>query len=153
MTQKSPTQLCFDDIIHEIHQTLKPLGFKKKSLNFYRVQNGFHHFINIQKSTHSSADSMTFTINVGVDFSNDDQQKFTSIHHFALKERIGRIVNNSDIWYDLDGEILNITQRTQQMNATKNEVLAHLSCVLSFFANMDSEDKIKCYFQNKYLNK
>lgn len=36
MKEKTPAQLYFDEIMSDIYKLLKPLGFKKKGLNFYR---------------------------------------------------------------------------------------------------------------------
>ena len=36
MKEKTNAQIAFDQAVKEIHERLKPLGFKKKSLNFIR---------------------------------------------------------------------------------------------------------------------
>lgn len=37
MKEKTATQIEFDEMVKELYQILKPLGFKKKALHFYRV--------------------------------------------------------------------------------------------------------------------
>ena len=64
---KSITETKFDKIVKlSFHETLKPLGFKKKGNNFYSQKNGIGHIINLQKNYYYSKDHIHFTINTGV---------------------------------------------------------------------------------------
>lgn len=149
MKSKTGAQQFFDELIKEVYHELKPLGFRKRALNFYRQAGVFRHCINIQKSVYGSANGITFTVNVGVDFSVDDGDIFDNIGAFRVRERIGRIVGDSDVWYEIDGEILDIFKRKQAMEQTKADFLTHVACVLDFLGRIDSEDKIKNYWDDR----
>ncbi|MDO4229354.1 MAG: DUF4304 domain-containing protein [Capnocytophaga sp.] len=141
MKTKTQTQEFFDDIVKDIHQLLKDNGFKKKALNFYRCQNGFEHFINIQKSAYNSADCIRFTLNVCVDVLG--QTPRSTMYDFAIRQRVGFIDGDTDVWYDLDGEISDIFKRKQVFAEEKQAVLhdiAHI--VLPFFERMNTAEKI-----------
>ena len=51
-------------MVKELYQILKPLGFKKKALHFYRVVEQNLQMISIQKGAYGSADEIYFTANI-----------------------------------------------------------------------------------------
>ncbi|WP_376785440.1 DUF4304 domain-containing protein [Sphingobacterium multivorum] len=62
---KPETQEKFDRIIKESFiEILKPLGFKKKTNNFYLQLEKIGHIINVQKSYYSTRDSSSTRSNV-----------------------------------------------------------------------------------------
>ena len=52
MKEKTATQIEFDEMVKELYQILKPLGFKKKALHFYRVVEQSLQMISIQKGAY-----------------------------------------------------------------------------------------------------
>ena len=64
MKEKTATQIEFDEMVKELYQILKPLGFKKKALHFYRVVEQSLQMISIQKGAYGSADEIYFTANI-----------------------------------------------------------------------------------------
>ncbi len=144
MTTKTATQLAFEETIKEVHALLKPLGFKKKSLNFYRQKNGFHQLINIQKSAYISANSIRFTMNICTDIIKKDDKEFPSQFDLSIRERIGFINDNSDKWHYFEGEHLDIFKRKQHFLEEKELVLNDIkTIVLPFFENTNSVEKME----------
>lgn len=145
---KTPTQLYFDEIVKEVQALLKPLGFKKKALNFYRLHNGFHQLINIQKSAYNSAYELSFTMEICVDEAKESDNVFPSKFDLTIRERIGRIKKDSDIWYYLSGN-LDLFKRKAQFAETKQEVLHDIEKVaLPFFEKMNSKEKIEGFYED-----
>lgn len=134
MPEKTSAQLFFDEIVKEVHQKLKPLGFKKKALNFFREEHGLFQLINIQKSVYNGANAIRFTLNICANTQQPDNE--WSIHAYAIRERIGHLsVQQGDYWYDLDGEIVDIVQRKQRFLDEKSQLLADIeNLVLPFLA-------------------
>ena len=70
ITMKINTQIKFDTIIKEgFTPLLKPLSFKKKTLNYYHQLSEVGHIINIQKDRYSHRNHIKFCINIGIYFS------------------------------------------------------------------------------------
>lgn len=146
MAEKTPTQLFFDKIIKEIHTLLKPLGFNKKALNFYRLENGFHQLINIQKSIYNSADEIGFTMEICIDIAKEGDSPFPSKFDLAIRERIGSIKEDSDIWYELNG-YTDIFKRKEAFEHTKQAILNDIKTVaLPFFDKMNDAKAIEKYY-------
>lgn len=144
MKEKTQAQLYFDEIMSDIYELLKPLGFKKNGLNFYRQKDGFYHFIHIQKSAYNSQNTINFTMNIGVDMADNPTKKWSSIHDFAVRLRVGDLVDGADFWYNLDGEILDIFKRKQAFAQEKQFALTHLKdSVLLFFGQINSKETIE----------
>ncbi len=70
MTQeKSPAQLALDDVNqHSVTSVLRPIGFRKSSLNFHRRQKEVVQVVNLQMSRGSSWETKRFYVNVGLTF-------------------------------------------------------------------------------------
>lgn len=130
MKEKSPTELYFDEIINEIHQMLKPLGFEKKDLNFYREQDFFRQIFNIELWHSYSKNYILFTINIGTDYSTDENAVFDDIQYFRHRENINDTIGDkAGIWYELNGEMLDKSQINAHFLRTKNFVLAHIKTI------------------------
>lgn len=110
---KTPTQIKFDQIIENgFHDILKPLGFKKKSYNFYLKNLDLGQIINIQKSSFYSKDQIRFTINTGIFvpeywiglFYNSGKEIpiFPTEPECLIRQRIGKLRNQNDTWYEVD---------------------------------------------------
>lgn len=146
MAEKTPTQLFFDEIIKEIHTLLKPLGFKKKALNFYRLKDGFHQLINVQKSAYNSADEIGFTMEICIGIAKEGDSPFPSKFDLAIRERIGSIKEDSDIWYELNG-YADIFRRKQAFEHTKQAILNDIkTAALPFFDKMNNTQTIENYY-------
>lgn len=147
------TQCFFDDVIKDIHAFLKPLGFKKKALNFYRLNNGFHQLIHIQKSAYNSKEEISFTMEICVGVAQENDSPFPSKYDFAIRERIGRIKENQDLWYYLEGNYPHLYERKQRFEQTRQAVLNDIEKVaLPFFEQMNDADKLDKFYDEKYGN-
>lgn len=146
MAEKTPAQLFFDEIIKEIHTLLKPLGFKKKALNFYRLKDGFHQLINIQKSAYNSANEISFTMEICVGIAKEGDSPLPTKFDLTIRERIGEIKEGYDIWYELNG-YADIFRRKQAFEQTKQAVLNDIkTAALPFFDKMNNAEAIENYY-------
>lgn len=113
---KTEAEIKFDSIIKLAFQdTLKPLGFKKRSNNFYRVKGELGNVVNIQKSALYSREMIRFTINVGIfapkhwygSYYNDGKELPTFPPHYEciLNKRIGKLKKENDSWSDVHEDI------------------------------------------------
>ncbi len=107
------TEIKFDRVIKEGFQPLlKPLGFKKKANNFYLQEKDLGKLINIQKSTLYSKQHIHFTINIGIFLAEywngllynqkNELPNFPEITECLIRERIGTLKAQQDIWYDIE---------------------------------------------------
>lgn len=110
---KTPTEIKFDQIIKNgFHEILKPIGFKKKALNFYLKREDLGQIINIQKNSFYSKDQINFTINTGIFvpeywaglYYNSEKETpiFPTESQCLIRQRIGKLRNQNDTWYDVD---------------------------------------------------
>ena len=111
--KKTLTEIKFEKIVKEgFHEILKPLGFKKKSNNFYIQRQGIGQIINIQKSTWYSRDHNKFTINTGLFLpeywsgltyhQGKELPTFPTELDCIIRKRIGELRKQLDTWYDVD---------------------------------------------------
>jgi len=115
MKEKTATQIEFDEMIKELYQILKPLGFKKKALHFYRVVEQTLQMISIQKGAYGSADEIYFTAN---------------IKKAPYKEPI------SFFWYEFSGTIVDIFKRKQKFKENREAFLNDMQqIVLPYLSN------------------
>lgn len=127
MKQKTPAQCFFDEIISDIHQLLKPLGFEKKDLNFFRERNFFRQIFNIELNRSNSENYIFFTINIGTDYSTDENAVFDDIQDYRHRENINHFISEKGmIWYELNGEMLDKSQINTHFLRTKNFVLTDI---------------------------
>jgi hypothetical protein len=98
-------------VVEELQPSLKVSGFRKQALTFYRRVQGNYAIIQLQKSRHSTASMVEFTINLGV-FSPRVQQgleqyiwvpdvkKVPTEPNCHLRLRIGRLMpERPDPWW------------------------------------------------------
>lgn len=146
MKEKTNAQVAFDETVKAIYDLLKPIGFKKKALNFYRVKNDICQLINIQKSFYNSNKSITFTINICVDIIKIDNN-FPPMTHFHIRERIGNIKGNGDCWYAFD-EIQDIFTRKQKYQSERELVLEDIEkYALPFLDKFTNQDDIEHFYK------
>lgn len=143
---KTPAQLKFDTIIKEGFQSiLKPLGFKKKALNFYSQLPELGHIINIQKDKNNSKEQIGYTINCGVfipeywkevyNYNNEKVPDFPTETVCFIRKRIGQLMNKDDVWYELNN-------RTDERELS-NEMQKNLKqFILPFFNNLKTKTDI-----------
>ncbi len=143
---KSIAELKFDRIVkHGFHDTLKPMGFKKKASNFYQYKNGIGHIINLQKSYMSSKNKIHFTINTGVflpefwftvyNYSNKPIPDYPTEAECILRRRIGQLRNENDLWYNITED----SDESQLIDEMKNNLSEH---ILPHFAQVLSKDML-----------
>lgn len=139
---KTETELKFDKIIKEaFHQTLKPLGFKKKANNFYLQLQDLGQIINIQKSSYGSKDSISFTINTGIFIPEcflacysyeTEVPVYPTEPSCVLRERIGHLRRENDKWYTINEDT--------DVEALCIEMQENLdSYILPYFAKLSSK--------------
>jgi hypothetical protein len=143
---KTVTEDKFDKLVKSYQLTLKPLGFKKRGNNFYLQKAGFGQHINFQKSPWYSKEHINFTINTGVflpefwsalDYNfGKAVPEFPSETQCILRQRIGRLRNENDTWYDVK-EDTDLEKLTETLLRDLNE------SILPHFNAMTSKDKLK----------
>lgn len=112
---KTLTESKFDQIIKNgFHDILKPKGFKKKAHNFYLRRQEIGQIVNIQKNSFYSKDRISFTINTGIFvpeywaglYYNIGKELpiFPTEPECLIRQRIGKLRNQNDTWYDVDEE-------------------------------------------------
>ena len=143
---KTPAQLKFDTIIKEGFQSvLKPLGFKKKALNFYLQLTDLGHIINIQKGKYNSKEQISYTINCGVfipeywkvvyNYKNEQIPDYPTEPVCFIRRRIGDLINKDDIWYEVD--------KTTDEKGQANEMQKNLNqFILPFFNKLRTKADI-----------
>ncbi len=110
---KTITEIKFDRIVKEgFHELLKPLGFKKKTNNFYLQREDLGQIIKIQKSSFYSKDHISYTINTGLFLpeywiglmynEGKEMPTFPTELDCLIRKRIGELRNQHDTWYSLD---------------------------------------------------
>ena len=140
---KTDTQTKFDTIVKEgFTPMLKPLSFKKKSLNYYRQLSEVGHIINIQKSIYSHRNHIRFRINTGI-----FEPKFWSVSHTGqvpdyptepvclIRKTINDLRGRKDLWY----EIHNYTDEQKLIKEVQEDIQNY---ILPFFDQLDSVEKI-----------
>lgn len=142
---KTSVQKSFDLLIkNSFHSTLKPLGFRKKGLNFYRDLSEIGHFIQIQKSQYSLANEIKFTINISIFeprfYLADRIEKSLPIYptepDCLIRNRISDFVDEIDHWFILD----ETTDLTRLELTLKNHVS---NDILPFFEKYHSLETLK----------
>ena len=132
MKEKTATQIEFDEMVKELYQILKPLGFKKKALHFYRVVEQNLQMISIQKGTYGSADEIYFTANI----KKAPYEEPISFYPDDNTQRIGDIKGNGDIWYEFSGTIVDIFKRKQKFKDNREAFLSDIQqIVLPYLSN------------------
>jgi len=111
MKEKTATQIEFDEMVKELYQILKPLGFKKKALHFYRVVEQSLQMISIQKGAYGSADEIYFTANI----KKAPYEEPISFYPDDNTQRIGNIKGDGDIWNEFSGTIVDILNENKNL--------------------------------------
>lgn len=151
---KTPIQIAFDELIkNSFHSLLKPLKFKKKSLNFYRDLSEIGHIIQIQKSQYSSSMEIKFTINISIfepifylaNRTNKVLPNYPTEPDCIIRKRISDFVNKIDHWFILDEN----TDLVQLESTLKNHVI---NDILPFFEKYHSLATLKAGILNQDLD-
>lgn len=124
---KTEIEKLFDNLVSKIIWThFKSLEYKKAGNNFryYEKNREFGKIVNFQKSSFYSKDHISFTVNIGLylaDFERyhtgkNSAEKFSE-SICAVRQRIGKLINGYDIWYELDAEtdIVQLQERLEQI--------------------------------------
>ncbi|MDP3393074.1 DUF4304 domain-containing protein [Sediminibacterium sp.] len=143
---KTISELKFDKIIKDgFYEILKPLGFKKKSNNFYLKLNTIGQIINVQKSAFGNKDSISFTINTGIfvpeywlafyNYSDKGLPYYPTEPECLIRKRIGDLRNQHDTWYD-------IKERTDEQLLIDEMKKNLTSFILPYFDRLNSTEKM-----------
>jgi len=139
---KTIAEAKFNNVVKlSFHETLKPLGFKKKGNNFYSQKNGVGHIINLQKSYYYSKDHIHFTINTGVflpeywlafyNFFNKPVPDYPTEAECILRMRIGSLRNENDKWYDITNDTDEYSLIKEMKENLNEYILPHFGQTLS----------------------
>jgi len=153
---KSQTELKFEKILKcGFHEILKPLGFLKKSNNFYCKNQEIGQIINIQKSTLYSRDKIEFTINIGLflpeywlglTYNRDKNLPiYPSETDCIIRKRIGELANQLDTWYDIE-------EKTDEI-ALINEMRSNINLrILPFFEKIKTKESLLKFLDTEKLD-
>ncbi len=129
---KSYKVLLSEVLSKSIIPILKKEGFKKQGNNFRKETNEAIYVINVQSSQWNWATGGTFTINLGIYYSQIDK-KFTytrdpqkpTIYNCHICTRIGRVFSSLDTWWDVRSQA--------DVESVAKELLCIWPCVPEFF--------------------
>lgn len=149
---KTKTQQSFELIIKDsIHTILKPLGFKKKGLNFYRDLSEIGHFIQIQKSQSSTSNEIKFTINIAIFEAKfylacygKELPAYPTEPECLVGKRISDFLKENNHWF-----FINENTNTEELTLTLQQYL--LKDILPFFEKYSCLDNLKSGLLNKDL--
>ena len=145
---KETNDYKFKRIVKEtFHSKLKPLGFKKKGNNFYKVFERFGHFVNFQRSVYNSYFETSFTVNINI-FSHDYYKGYyirdfpgrTEIPEFPSETecifsfRIGKFIDGKDKWYVINDD----TDETQIITEINDLIVGEIIPWFSERENFES---------------
>ncbi|WP_221390352.1 DUF4304 domain-containing protein [Dyadobacter sp. NIV53] len=151
---KTETQMKFERIVKSgFQEILKPLGFKKKGNNFYLQIQDFGHIVNLQKSSFSSKDHISFTTNVGIfipeywnimyNYHDDDTPSFPTELVCAIRKRIGSLTGEGDVWFELNEETMEELIVDKMRQNLRDYILPYFksfSTRENLIHNLDKED-------------
>jgi hypothetical protein len=129
-----------DSIVTEgLTPCLKPLGFKKKGRDFYRVDEEPIAVINVQSSKWNSGADGQFTLNLGRYFpalakleGNAASKEIPKEYDCSLRARIGMLLpDNKDLWWDVSASTDSALLAKNVQNLTKTYALPWLDRVAS----------------------
>jgi hypothetical protein len=143
---KTVSEIKFDKVIKEgFYELLKPLGFKKKTNNFYLQLETLGQIINVQKSAYGNKDSIRFTINTGIfvpeywvafyNYSNKGLPDNPTESECLIRKRIGELRNQLDTWYD-------INDRTDEQQLISEMQKNLTDFILPYFQRFNSTEKM-----------
>jgi Domain of unknown function (DUF4304) len=150
---KTTSETKFDRIIKEgFQELLKPLGFKKKTNNFYLKLDTIGQIINVQKSQWGTKDSISFTINTGIfvpeywlafyNFSDKGLPDYPTEPECLIRKRIGMLRKQDDTWYDIKER----TDEIQLIAEMKNNLTEF---ILPYFNRLNSREKMLYEIENE----
>lgn len=154
---KTQAQIKFDQIVKKgFHEVLKPLGFKKKALNFYLQLADLGQIIQIQKSSYSTSFEIKFTINIGIfepkfwldyyDFKKTGVvPDFPTEPDCLIRKRIGQLQKTNDIWYEINENTDENALIFKMVENLKNEILP-------FLERLNTIEKIFQSFENEEVS-
>jgi hypothetical protein len=137
---KTETEKQFDNLVSKIiFPHFKAIGYKKAGNNFryYDREGEFGKIVNFQKSSFYGKDHIHFTVNVGLylaDFEfyhtgKKSAEKFVE-SVCAVRQRIGKLMNKSNTWYDIDlGTEDSVSVQKQLERDFLNRVIPYLNKV------------------------
>ncbi len=143
---------AFKEIINQVVKPImKSAGFKKKTLNFYKNENGLVYLINIQKSHGNTSQELGFYINCCIHSNNIEEvlkeETITQPKEYEchFRKRIESISNNASekfvIKHDTDLSVLK-----KQITLSINDVLSYFESIKdtnSFVLHMSKEGTLK----------
>ena len=144
---KTETEKQFDNLLSKvIYPHFKAIGYKKAGNNFryYDNDNEFGKIVNFRKSSFYSKDHIHFVVNVGLYLYDFDpcltRKEKKSAEKFiepdcAVRNRIGKLMNNRDVWYELNAGT--------NMEELQNRIEQHcLNYVIPYLNKVKTRDDI-----------
>lgn len=130
---KSDFAAALDEVQKPVTALLKNLGFRRRGRTYNRtVRDGLVHAVNFQMGQFPIGEYVIpgvresfygrFTINLGVMLpavlkleSDRDPPSFVPEYHCEIRERLGTLVYEDDVWWDLDHQIAQTTGSVLQL--------------------------------------
>jgi len=128
--KKSPNVQYLNEVQKEVHQYLKPLGFKKRGRTFNRqTENGLWQVINFQSGQYPIGENYVipgiresfygkFTVNMGVIvkelYDVDDigkQKDFYQDYDCQIRTRLSQLIWENDYWWDITTDMKNTSEQ------------------------------------------
>lgn len=99
----------FKQAVKVAHQLLKPLGYKKKGNNFYRLDGEIGCLLNFQRSIYNDSNYIRFTLNIALDAPKIRVFQFPKTNadypceaECVIRLRIGQLLpEKQDYWYEI----------------------------------------------------
>ncbi len=64
--ESTSAEAVFNQVVDSADRVLKPLGYKRRALNFRRIDGGYGAIINVQRDKNNTSTWIRFTVNTGV---------------------------------------------------------------------------------------
>lgn len=132
------TKTLIRPVVDAIGEALRPRGYRKRDLTFWRDVGDIRQLVDVQRSTSSTASEARFTMNLAAlcPKALAAWELEYSVASAPWRERIGRYgVSAQDKWWSVTSE--------EEARAAAEEVLPMLSSALETLEAIDSVSKFK----------
>lgn len=133
-------------ILTQLHELLKPMGFRKKAQSFAADKDDTVLFVQLQSSTKSTKDRFVVTVNLGI-FSRTVAERLGDTHAPNIldahwRERIGRLMPaGTDKWWDIRSQ-----SEADRCAAEITSVMRDKA--LPLMLSLASTEKLKAYWEH-----
>lgn len=133
----------FNQAVKMAHQLLKPLGYKKKGNNFYRLDGEIGCLLSFQRSMYNDSNYIRFTLNIALDAPKirvfqfpQANADYPSESECIIRLRIGQLLpEKQDYWYEITPD----TDEETLCSELKNHIEQY---IIPYFAKHGHADAI-----------